>query len=59
MGIDFQNEADQDRYCSKFVYFLLKGDVKKNFTNFCMICFKDKNDELFTPYSKNSKKNRI
>ena len=56
MGIDFQNEEEKLGYCHKFVYFLLKGDVKKNFTNFCMICFKDKNDELFTSYSKNSKK---
>ena len=56
MGIDFQDEENQLGYCHKFVYFLLKGDVKKNFTNFCMICFKDKNDELFTSYSKNSKK---
>lgn len=55
MGIDYQKDTDKLRYCNNFVDFLLKGDVKKKFTNFCMICFKDKNEELFTSYTKKSK----
>lgn len=50
MGIDSQRDIDKLNYCNNFVDFLLKGDVKKKFTNFCMICFKDKNGELFTSY---------
>ena len=55
MGIDYQKDTDKLSYCNNFVDFLLKGDVKKKFTNFCMICFKDKNEELFTSYTKKSK----